>query len=46
MMGRTLCADNTVTQAACIAIMFLIAGSDPAQLNTVISNLHLTWLLN
>ncbi|KAG5324849.1 LIP1 Lipase, partial [Pseudoatta argentina] len=33
-MGRTLCADNTVTQAACIAIMFLIAGSNPAQLNT------------
>ncbi|XP_018405978.1 PREDICTED: lipase 1-like [Cyphomyrmex costatus] len=35
-MGRMLCADNKVTQAVCIAIMFLIAGSDPAQLNTTI----------
>ncbi|XP_011866796.1 PREDICTED: lipase 3-like [Vollenhovia emeryi] len=33
-IGRTLCSDTAVTQAVCIAIFFLLSGSDPAQLNT------------
>lgn len=34
-VGKTLCNDEAITQPICIAIMFLIAGSDPTQLNTV-----------
>ncbi|KYQ60773.1 Lipase 1 [Trachymyrmex zeteki] len=34
MMGRTMCADNTITQAACVASVFLFSGANPAQLNT------------
>jgi len=34
-LARTLCADKTITQAVCIALLFLIFGSNPAQLNTV-----------
>ncbi|KAH0950683.1 hypothetical protein HN011_001245 [Eciton burchellii] len=34
LLGRALCADGTVTQPACVTILFLFAGSDPAQLNT------------
>ncbi|XP_018305084.1 gastric triacylglycerol lipase-like isoform X1 [Mycetomoellerius zeteki] len=33
-IGRTLCTDKAITQVICIAIIFLIAGSDPAQFNT------------
>ncbi|KAL6260003.1 hypothetical protein P5V15_009910 [Pogonomyrmex californicus] len=33
-LRRTLCADKAITQAACIAILFLSSGSDPAQFNT------------
>ncbi|XP_011066183.1 PREDICTED: lipase 3-like [Acromyrmex echinatior] len=33
-IGRTLCTDKAITQAACIATIFLFSGSDPAQLNT------------
>ncbi|XP_018375756.1 PREDICTED: lipase 3-like [Trachymyrmex cornetzi] len=33
-IGRTLCTDKAITQAVCIAIMFLTSGSDTAQLNT------------
>ncbi|XP_018352189.1 PREDICTED: lipase 1-like [Trachymyrmex septentrionalis] len=43
MMGRALCADNTITQAACIALMFLFGGSDPAQLNTTILPIVLSY---
>lgn len=32
--GRILCADQSITQAFCITILFLISGTDPAQLNT------------
>ncbi|XP_011702567.1 PREDICTED: lipase 1-like, partial [Wasmannia auropunctata] len=32
-IGRTLCADKAITQSLCVAIIFLIVGSDPAQLN-------------
>ncbi|KAL0123904.1 hypothetical protein PUN28_006026 [Cardiocondyla obscurior] len=31
--ARTLCNDKAVTQVICIAILFLIVGSDPPQLN-------------
>ncbi|KYM93609.1 PREDICTED: lipase 1 [Cyphomyrmex costatus] len=34
-MGRTLCADYTITQTICVALMFLIVGANPAQLNTM-----------
>ncbi|KYN15823.1 PREDICTED: gastric triacylglycerol lipase-like isoform X1 [Trachymyrmex cornetzi] len=34
MMGRTLCADNTITQAVCVASVFLFSGANPSQLNT------------
>ncbi|XP_029174648.1 lipase 3-like isoform X2 [Nylanderia fulva] len=35
--GRLLCPDNNViTQAFCVTLLFSIAGSDPAQLNTTI----------
>ncbi|XP_018376591.1 PREDICTED: lipase 3-like isoform X2 [Trachymyrmex cornetzi] len=33
-VGRTLCTDKAITQTVCVAIIFLIAGSDPAQFNT------------
>ncbi|XP_011706830.1 PREDICTED: lipase 3-like, partial [Wasmannia auropunctata] len=33
-IGRTLCADNTITQAVCVGLFFLISGTDPAQFNT------------
>ncbi|EGI59255.1 Lipase 1 [Acromyrmex echinatior] len=33
MMGRTLCADNTITQAVCVASVFLLSGANPSQLN-------------
>ncbi|KAG5318972.1 LIP3 Lipase, partial [Pseudoatta argentina] len=33
-IGRTLCTDKAITQTACIAIIFLICGSNPVQLNT------------
>ncbi|XP_026829883.1 lipase 3 isoform X2 [Ooceraea biroi] len=32
--GKILCNDKAVTQVICIAITFLLAGSDPKQLNT------------
>ncbi|EZA54629.1 hypothetical protein DMN91_006684 [Ooceraea biroi] len=32
--GRTLCADKAITQPICVAIIFVLAGSDPQQLNT------------
>ncbi|XP_025261729.1 lipase 3-like [Camponotus floridanus] len=34
--GRKLCADEAITQALCITIFSLIAGSDPAQFNTTV----------
>lgn len=34
MIGRTLCADNAITQPICAAVIFTFVGSDPAQLNT------------
>ncbi|XP_070528841.1 lipase member K-like isoform X2 [Cardiocondyla obscurior] len=33
-IGRTLCADGTITQPICAAMTFLVVGSDPPQLNT------------
>ncbi|XP_011707001.1 PREDICTED: lipase 3-like, partial [Wasmannia auropunctata] len=33
-IGKSLCADEAITQPFCVAITFLIVGSDPAQLNT------------
>ncbi|XP_071566394.1 lipase 3-like [Temnothorax nylanderi] len=33
---RILCKDNTMTQIICVTVLFLIAGSDPPQLNTTI----------
>ncbi|KYM85686.1 Lipase 1 [Atta colombica] len=36
MMGRTLCADNTITQAVCVASVFLLFGANPSQLNITI----------
>ncbi|XP_018395697.1 PREDICTED: gastric triacylglycerol lipase-like [Cyphomyrmex costatus] len=33
-MARTLCVDNTITQAVCVAAIYLLAGYDPVQLNT------------
>ncbi|KAG5315911.1 LIP3 Lipase, partial [Acromyrmex insinuator] len=44
-LARTLCADKTITQAACIALIFLIVGSDPAQLNTVCYQLNTILLI-
>ncbi|XP_071650480.1 lipase 3-like isoform X1 [Temnothorax longispinosus] len=35
-VGRMLCKDNTMTQIICVTALFLIVGSDPAQLNTTI----------
>ncbi|XP_011706376.1 PREDICTED: lipase 3-like, partial [Wasmannia auropunctata] len=35
-MRRTLCTDEAITQNVCVAIIFLMSGSDPAQLNTTI----------
>ncbi|XP_018343145.1 PREDICTED: LOW QUALITY PROTEIN: lipase 3-like, partial [Trachymyrmex septentrionalis] len=35
-IGRTLCTDKAITQAVCIAMIFLISGSDTPQLNTTI----------
>ncbi|KAL6256559.1 hypothetical protein P5V15_012668 [Pogonomyrmex californicus] len=34
MTARMLCNDNAMTQSICITILFLLVGSDPAQLNT------------
>ncbi|XP_018395682.1 PREDICTED: lipase 3-like [Cyphomyrmex costatus] len=33
-IGRTLCTDKAITQPICVAIMFLLFGADPVQLNT------------
>ncbi|TGZ48458.1 hypothetical protein DBV15_11536 [Temnothorax longispinosus] len=33
-VARTLCNDNAMTQIICVTVLFLIAGPDPAQLNT------------
>ncbi|XP_018395684.1 PREDICTED: lipase 3-like [Cyphomyrmex costatus] len=33
-IGRTLCTDKAITQPICAAVIFVIAGSDPVQLNT------------
>ncbi|XP_018048425.1 PREDICTED: lipase 3-like [Atta colombica] len=35
-VGRTLCTDKAITQIVCIAIIFLIAGSNPEQFNTTV----------
>ncbi|XP_036150257.1 lipase 3 isoform X2 [Monomorium pharaonis] len=34
IIARTLCKDNAITQSICVTLLFLIVGSDPAQLNT------------
>ncbi|XP_025991603.1 lipase 3 isoform X3 [Solenopsis invicta] len=33
-MGKILCNDNMITQSICVTIFFVLAGADPAQLNT------------
>ncbi|XP_072763179.1 lipase 3-like [Anoplolepis gracilipes] len=33
-LGRILCANKAITQPLCITIMFVLAGANPAQLNT------------
>ncbi|XP_071568728.1 lipase 3-like isoform X1 [Temnothorax nylanderi] len=33
-VGKILCKENTMTQIICVTILFLVAGPDPAQLNT------------
>ncbi|XP_011637992.1 lipase 3-like isoform X1 [Pogonomyrmex barbatus] len=35
-IARTLCNYNAMTQFICITILFLLFGSDPAQLNTIL----------
>ncbi|XP_011692768.1 PREDICTED: lipase 3-like isoform X2 [Wasmannia auropunctata] len=35
-MGRTLCADKTITQALCVAIISLISGFNSAQFNATL----------
>ncbi|XP_011882160.1 PREDICTED: lipase member K-like, partial [Vollenhovia emeryi] len=35
MIGRIFCNDKAITQIICVTLLFLFAGPDPAQLNTV-----------
>lgn len=37
-IAKTLCNENTVTQPICLAVIFLLAGSDPSQTDTVSYN--------
>ena len=35
ILARAFCSDNSVIQPACASLYFLLAGSDPKQLNSV-----------
>lgn len=34
-IAKTFCHDGAITQSMCVALIFLIVGADPPQLNTV-----------
>ena len=45
LLGATICKENSMIQGLCSNVLFLMAGYDADQLNTVSSELKLIYFL-